>query len=416
MLKRLVIAALLFGAFFYGVTQLFLLRFQSGEVYPIYCSLRTDPLGTKAFTDSLAKLPHLDVRRNFTAITKVRADAPITLFYAGTPHSAWWQDDELNHVEQLALAGSRIVFTFTPESQAPSSEKLKKFAEREKRRKEKRAGKEKDKEEEKKDAEKKKKDFKKEEEEMPLSMLSFNEVAERWGFEFRFFPNAGPRRAKTVDAAANLEPDLSWHSALHFGKPKEKWRTLYASEGSAVVIERSFGAGSIVLASDSFFLSNEALRTERSPRLLAWLVGSSRTIVFDEESHGVRENPGIATLVRKYGLHGVAAGLLLIAALFVWKNASHLVPPPDSDSEDTDFIRGREASEGLINLLRRSIDPAKLLAICAGEWKKAFDPGGTSLKSAHLEKVLASETARPARERNPVAAYQTITQVLAQKK
>ena len=171
-----------------------------------------------------------------------------------------------------------------------------------------------------------------------------------------------------------------------------------------------------MLASDSYFLSNEALRNERSPRLLAWLVGSPRTIVFDEESHGVRENPGVATLVRKYGLHGVAGGLLLIAALFVWQNASHLVPPPKSDDTDADLVRGREASEGLINLLRRSIEPATLLAICAGEWKKAFDPDGKSLKSAHLEKVIASETARTARERNPVEAYKTITQVLSQKK
>lgn len=424
MLKRLLLAALLFGAFFYGLTQLFLLRFQSGEVYPIYCSLRADPLGTKAFADSLRELPHLSLRRNYTSITKVHADTPITLFYAGTPHQAWWQDDELRHVEELAISGSRIVISFLPVDHALTGEEAKDFAEAEKRhkelREEKRTGKKETKPEEKKDADKKKKDPKKDEEVMPLTMFSFNEVAGRWGFAFRYFPKRGndapPRRAKAVEPADHLEADLSWHSALNFGQPTDKWHALYSIEGSAVVIERRFGAGSIVLASDSFFLSNEALRNERSPRLLAWLVGSSRTVVFDEESHGVRENPGVATLVRKYGLHGVAGGLLLIAALFVWKNASHLVPPPKSDDSDGDLIRGREASEGLIHLLRRSIEPSALLAVCAGEWKKAFDPDGTSLKTAHLEKVIAAETARPAREQNPVEAYKTIAQVLSQKK
>ena len=415
MLKRLLLAALLLGAFGYGLTQLFLLRFATGEVYPAYCSLRSDPLGVKAFADSLRALPHLDVRRNFRSIVKLDPDTPRTLFYAGTPHFAWWQDDELRHVEQLAAAGSRIVITFLPVDRALTGEDAREFTEREKRRKEKRekerAGKKEDEPEKdgKKDAEKKKK----EEEDMPLTMFSFHEVTERWGFEFGYFPrrdsSAPTRVAKAVGTGVDLEPALSWHTVLNFGKPKEKWRTLYASEGKPVLIERDYGAGSIVLAADSYFLSNEALRKERAPRLLAWLTGTARTVVFDEESHGVREDPGIATLVRKYGLHGVAAGLLLIAALFVWKNATYLVPHAAQLDPDRDLIRGRESGEGLINLLRRSIAPKQVLAMCAEEWKKAFDPGGKSLKSAHLEKVAAGGS-------DPVAAYRAIAEVLSQKK
>jgi hypothetical protein len=171
-----------------------------------------------------------------------------------------------------------------------------------------------------------------------------------------------------------------------------------------------------VLASDSYFLSNEALRKERSPALLAWLVGSQRTVVFDEDSHGVTEQSGVASLVRKYGLHGVAAGLALIAALFVWKNMSRFIPPLDDPTADGELVRGKESGEGLINLLRRSIAPAGVLAVCAEEWRKAFDHTGKSPKSAQLEKILTDELARPSRERNPAAAYQTIRQALSQKK
>ena len=426
MLNRLLLAALLIGAFAYGVTQLFLLRFHSGEVYPIYCSLRSDPLGAKAFHDALRELPHLEVQRNFRGIVKLQPAAPVTLFYAGTPSESWWDDQELRHVEQLAVTGSRIVITFLPEDRGPSAEEAKRRADLEKERTEKRREKltgekkekpKSEKDDEKKTGEKAKKKKGDAEDEMPLPYLSFNEVAAKWGFEFKFFPHRDPkaavRRAKAT--GAETEPDLSWHSALHFGKLKDSWRTVYAVEKEPVIIERSFGAGSIVLASDSYFLSNEALRNERSPRLLAWLVGSPKSVVFDEESHGVREEQGVASLARKYGLQGVAAALVLIAALFVWKNAAPFLPPLEDSNADGDHVRGRESGEGLVNLLRRSVAPAQVLGVCAEEWRKAFDHTGKSPKSAHLEKVLADEVSRPAHQRDPVAAYSTIARELSKK-
>jgi hypothetical protein len=124
------------------------------------------------------------------------------------------------------------------------------------------------------------------------------------------------------------------------------------------------------------FPEQRSARNERAPALLAWLIGTPRTIVFDEDSHGVSDRPGVASLVRKYGLHGVAAGLALIAALFVWKNMSRFIPPLDDPTADGDLVRGKEAGEGFINLLRRSIAPNRVLAVCAEEWKKAFDHAG----------------------------------------
>jgi hypothetical protein len=426
------LAALLFGALAYGLTELFLLRFQTGEVYPPYSSLRTDPLGAKAYYEALEAQPDLDVRRNYRAIVKLHPDAPVTLLYAGTPHQAFWSDDELRHVEGLAVTGTRVVITFTPIDREPSGRERERADELEKKRKEerekKRAQRNKDdakeqpaaKPDESKDVKPADKKKKQADERIDLSLVTFNEVAKRWGFEFKYLTRrddtAAARRAKSLVPEAETEPSLSWHSALHFGKLKDGWRTLYACDGKPVIIERRFGEGSIVLAADSYFLSNEALRNERAPRLLAWLAGSARTVVFDEDSHGVSADPGVATLVRKYGLHGVAAGLLLIAGLFVWKNGASFMPALDDLNVEGDLVIGKEAEEGFINLLRRSIAPGQLLTVCAEEWKKAFDHTGKGLKSAHLEKVLSSELARPARERNPVAAYQTISQELSKTK
>ena len=43
---------------------MFDLRFSTGEVYPYYSTLRSDPLGTKALYYSLQELPGLRVERN----------------------------------------------------------------------------------------------------------------------------------------------------------------------------------------------------------------------------------------------------------------------------------------------------------------------------------------------------------------
>ena len=51
------IAAMLLAAVFLAaVSYLMVLRFESGDVYPVYSSLRSDPLGTRAFYDSLEDL------------------------------------------------------------------------------------------------------------------------------------------------------------------------------------------------------------------------------------------------------------------------------------------------------------------------------------------------------------------------
>ena len=45
MLKRALTIAVLLCVLVYGVVHLFLLRFETGDVYPQYSSLRADPVG-----------------------------------------------------------------------------------------------------------------------------------------------------------------------------------------------------------------------------------------------------------------------------------------------------------------------------------------------------------------------------------
>jgi hypothetical protein len=386
MLKRVLLTVALLGLLFYGLTHLFLMRFRSGDVFPPYTSLRTDPLGAQGFHDALAALPDLEVRRNYRPIEKLDRSKPTTLIYAGTPHGARWREAEWRAVQAIIRDGARVVITFLPVNRAPSKRET---------------------QESKDDAE----------EADPLPLLPFREVASQLGFAFDYLKDDEEevRTAHSGDPALALEPAISWHSVLSFKIKDSAWRTIYSSAEQPVIIERPFGKGSIVLAADSYFLSNEALRKERASQLLAWLVGSSQAVVFDEESHGLSESPGIATLVRRYRLHLVAVVLLILAALFVWRNASPLVPP-DADSDlDGDVVLGNESGAGFTNLLRRSIPPAKILDTCVAEWRKSLHTDGDQKQAAVVEELLATERTKPARERRPVATYRAISAALRRK-
>jgi len=214
-----------------------------------------------------------------------------------------------------------------------------------------------------------------------------------------------------------LPSALDWHSGMIFTNCDHAWQTIYARGTNAVVMERRFGKGSVVIASDSYFLSNEAMEGDRHAEFLAWIVGSGRKVVFDEAHLGIMESPGVAALMRKYRLHGLMAGLLLLAGLFIWKNSVSLVPPQAGEKRG-DFVAGKDSASGFVNLLRRSVAPRDLLATCFTEWKKSATAGG-QVSSARVQQagaVFQSELSRPVREQDPAAAYRKISEILGTKK
>src|SRR5438876_11942212 len=65
-----------------GVVKLFLLRFEGGDIYPPYSSLRAGPDGMKALYESLAAIPGATVARNLKPL-EVLAGTQGVVFYAG---------------------------------------------------------------------------------------------------------------------------------------------------------------------------------------------------------------------------------------------------------------------------------------------------------------------------------------------
>ena len=247
-------------------------------------------------------------------------------------------------------------------------------------------------------------------------------IEDRWGVQVAFasLDKAGEEYAGTEvlrEDAGDLPASLPWHSAMAFNPLVDSWRVLYSrASGEPVLIERAYGPGTLVLCSDSFFLSNEAMLEARQPALLAYLVGPHPTVVFDETHFGIRQRQGVMALARRYGLQGFMVALAAVCALFVWRNTSSLAPPhaegevPHAVEHDVD----RDAAAALRNLLRRSVGRSALLDACVKEWRKSLPANRPGLAKgvARVQTIADAEKKRPAGERNAVRAYREMAEAL----
>jgi hypothetical protein len=434
-------AFLLLGGIGFGIVRLIGLRFDKGDVYPRYSSLRTDPLGSKALFDALDSIPAREVRRNHRPLRELRPAAPVTLIYAGVPRFSEWGRGELQHFEGLIAHGSRTVFAFAPASIEPPPPPSREKPEPEEKNGEPakqqspitspqpaipplrpepsdkpavEAREAKDRKEnvadERKPADEKGEDDETEPGFPGPSTIGFAKVAERWGATFEILQ--GKREGSyhgTASLAAEdqkLEPELSWHSAMRFKDLEPAWRVLYRVGEKPVVIERRWGDGTIVLVADSYMLSNEALQTELAPAFLTWLVGSPAVVIFDEEHLGVAESTGIVSLTRKYRLQGALVGVVIVVLLWFWMEWSPLVPANAQRDSRDQFVTGLDSQEGFISLLRRSIAPARIFETCVNEWRKTFSHDPRSL--ARMDEVLNAQHLGEMKPKDPAAAYATV--------
>jgi hypothetical protein len=418
----LLILLLCTGLFLFGLVELFLLRFEAGDVYPPYSSLRADPLGTRALYESLARMPGLSLQRDFNANDRLPDGREATYLHLAAERFEWasMAPELVNEIDAFLARGGRLAITFFPETSEPHFRFLsgtnaagikKPPAKQAQATPNKSATNAPPKAAPLTPPGKKTLGHQQEDEWVSLK--------EHWGVEFGLVRlPAGQGTAYEAVSVVNqtdlpLPEQLHWHSAMVFTNVVPSWQTIYSRGTNAVVIERRFGRGSVVMASDSYFLSNEALAADRHADLLAWLLGSGKNIFFDEAHLGIIETPGAAKLMRQYRLHGLAVALLLLAALFIWKNALSFVPPYP-DEQEAEHLAGQDAAAGFINLLRRNIAPRDLLRVCFAEWAKSLPANGAHIiaRVDQAQTVLEAESARAQVGRDPVRAYREICRVL----
>jgi hypothetical protein len=135
-------------------------------------------------------------------------------------------------------------------------------------------------------------------------------------------------------------------------------------------------------------------------------------VVFDETHHGMVLRPGVTSLLRRFGLLGALAALLLTGGLLLWRWSSpFVVPPAEASADEAGVINGRAAAVGLVQLVRRHLPASRLAALCVDEWCRTFAarPG---TRASDLEAPVREVLARAGRRPHPVAVYRAVCELL----
>lgn len=454
-----VFAGLMTVAFLIAVTQLFAVRFEQGTMFPPYSTFRADALGAKAFYEGLALLDGMSVRRDTVSGAVFQPETALTFFMLGLEPR--FMDEPLpvsffEYFERVAMEGGRVVLTFQPIGEDPTGawdeelpdwvENIGKMDEAEEEDEEEDAPAQEDAAEEASEEEASEEagndaeggdgtgesqgedaDAEEGEEEGEDDATSRYEesrelIEDRWGVQVAYasLDTQGDQYAGAEvvrENGADLPASLPWHSAMAFNPLAGDWRVLYRRDsGEPVLIERDYGPGTLVLCSDSYFLSNEAMLEARCPELLAHLVGPHATVVFDETHFGIRERQGVMALARRYGLQGFLVALAVVCALFVWRNTASLAPPHPGDDapRPVEHDVDRDAAAALRSLLRRSVGRRALLDTCVKEWRKSLPSNRPGLAKgvARVQAIADAEKERPVGERNAVRAYREMAEKL----
>jgi hypothetical protein len=321
--------------------ELFQARVQSGDIYPVYSSLRSDAGGTKAYYESIAKLGGLQVARGFEPLQANRRRG-VTVFLLGVSPQAMTAEGA--KYQKLAAEGNRLVIGM-PVCSADQAAK-------------------------------------------PASAGKLWEL----GWE-----------------CVKRTPAPDYYVLTEVGR---QWRVLaWDEDGTPIAAEHTVGKGSLVLVTDTYALTNEALLRARDTELLAGLLGPHRRILFDEHHLGVVESQGVVSLARQYRLHGFAAGLLLLAVLFIWRNSSSFLPRIGEEIS-ADEVAGRAATSGLTNLLGRAISKSELVKVCVSEWRRSQGRRAPEDQVARITDIAANTGAA----KEPVASYREIAQVVNERR
>jgi len=163
----------------------------------------------------------------------------------------------------------------------------------------------------------------------------------------------------------DVDPDVKHAHHLYFSEAAG-WRVLDRAGAQILAIEKPFGKGSVELVSESDDFGNAATAALDRLATVSTAIGPNSRVVFDEEHFGIAASGSVVGLARRFRLTGMAIGLAICAALFIWKNASGF--PPPSLAPMAERLSGRTSASGLLTLLRRHIPPGELAAVCWREW------------------------------------------------
>lgn len=340
------LALLVAAVFFGGVISLFNRQFASGELYPEFSTMRTDRTGAKLLYDSLAKLPGIAVERNFLPMEFLPRDGATLVLLGVDPMRVNWDDALfLRPLQRIASRGNRVLVAMYIDADDRS---------------------------------------------LAQQDLDRREEPKTKGAKEKSKPE--PPIKTMWKVSLKLDPDETKPHPLYFGQA-DGWTIRDKVGVKILAIERDFGKGSVVLMAESADFTNESVVAIDRLRQVSGALGPYRRIVFDEEHLGIAESGSVIGMARQFRLMGLALGLGLCAALFIWRNASGF--PPPASSRSVERFSGRTSQAGLLTLLKRHIPPAELAAVCWREWLSTNRHEATPQRRMQADAIVTGAAGRP---------------------
>ncbi len=330
-------------------------RFSRGDIYPPYSSMRVDPFGTKALYKTYTLANNGNTGRNMRPFRELAVKNDTTLIIPGVHPVLFTNPDIFLNTEgfdqdiyNFVLNGGRLaIFLMNPDEkhlgEGDGGRKKKSLSNK--------AG-----------------------EKHVLGNKTAFRIKEKLNLEFRPLGiSTESRLAVPEEKFRKTFRPVPLYSTIYLDLPQDSWETVFMYGGKTILAERMIGKGSVVVGTDSYMISNEALFKNPDPQFLSWLAGTHRTIIFDEYLNGMNEERNIVWLVKESSLGAFIAVMLLIIILMLWKNfltVSNI--RVDCAATGGNVISSTCGSfRGLVNLLGMSVGKKKIINVCYDEWSRS---------------------------------------------
>ncbi len=408
------------------------MRVSSGDIYPHYATLRNDPLGCSALFESFASMDGYRVEQNMKPLTSVKGiDGDTALLLLGLP---WDSFDDLRVrddspvIRAVEDEGARLVITLNPQIvqdifRKKKTEEEDDWIDRRRKLRDKLRREREEKKEDSENKEQKEEELDEEERELELeAIVNFGtKLGDRLAVEIpELEDDKRPENGWETKAGKTLKPGRvpvavpRWFSQYRLQANDKAWKKVVLIDEIPVVLERRLGKGTVVLATDSYFTSNESLHSGGNPEFLLWLTGGKKHIVFDETIHGSTLSGGAMMLIRRYRLHGVFLGMFIFIGLWAWRSATSLTPGDEAVDRGLvggSAVSGEQNNAGFLQLLKRSVPSKDLIAQCLDVWRKSQVSHINPEQEQQVSSILASHRADP-KKHSVAETYRAISRAL----
>ena len=198
------------------------------------------------------------------------------------------------------------------------------------------------------------------------------------------------------------------------------WTPLYAIPASqdssptpiVYMAARSVGKGELIVASQQWFLMNEAIKTRPNPNLLDFLAGGRPVIWVDETLHGLHQERGVIWLVQRYRLQAALILFWATLLLLLWSMSGDLVRRPERSPSARIVREGEGSGIAARYLVQRSIPKTDVVMEC---WEQFRRRSPQEAQAISADAVTGPEL-RAALGQTPLSGYKELSRMIAERR